>query len=208
MPQDGFINDKPPTALLYLLLRHALQLGYHDVSIRLHESVGLYTAERAALAAQRRPVPPHQRNRPRLARAAISPSTPSSPSITGSPTQTVGRFIGTRLNALAFASDLREQLAALERLKRQPTARLERAFADHIDCCAYRLDAWMLGIVNYQLALMRNISDGEDRPVRQGVYLGAYAWLEELKPENKQLTPVRLDDPGLLKDFTPPPIRR
>ena len=26
--QEGFTDDKPPTALLYLLLRHALQLGY------------------------------------------------------------------------------------------------------------------------------------------------------------------------------------
>ena len=64
--------------------------------------------------------------------------------------------------------------------KDQPTARLERAFADHIDCCAYRLDAWMLGLVNYQLALMRNIRDGEDGRARQGIYLGAYAWLEDV----------------------------
>ena len=39
--QDGFIDNKPPTALLYLLLRHALQLGYHDVSVRLYENAGL-----------------------------------------------------------------------------------------------------------------------------------------------------------------------
>ncbi len=31
--QDGFVNDDPPHALLYLMLRHALQLGYHETGV-------------------------------------------------------------------------------------------------------------------------------------------------------------------------------
>ena len=84
--------------------------------------------------------------------------------ITGNPTQTVSQFIAAQMPTLGSVFYLREQSAALERLKSQPTARLERGFADHIDRCAYRLDAWLLGLVNYQLALMRSIRDREGAP--------------------------------------------
>src|SRR5262249_41211222 len=45
--QEGFKDDKPPRALLYLMLRHALQLGYHETCLRLFESSGLLTANDA-----------------------------------------------------------------------------------------------------------------------------------------------------------------
>jgi len=124
--------------------------------------------------------------------------------ITGSLTQPVHEFIATRLNSIIFASGLRDQLSGLERLKDEPTARLERVFADHIDCCSYRLDPWLLGIVNLQLCLMRNLRDGAAAPARQGIYLGAYAWLEDLEPEKKVLMPVRLTDPELAEKFNSP----
>ncbi|HUH06771.1 MAG TPA: hypothetical protein VML96_03085, partial [Egibacteraceae bacterium] len=38
-------SDGPPTALLYLLARHALQLGYHDTGLRLRDSAGLLDAD-------------------------------------------------------------------------------------------------------------------------------------------------------------------
>jgi hypothetical protein len=198
--QDGFKDDKPPAALLYLLLRHALQLGYHDVSVRLHESAGLWTAEMAQRARVDDPFL-HIRVNEQASESRYQALYTPALAITGHATQPVHQFIATRLPTLSLAFYLREQLAALERLKAQPTARLERAYADHVDCCSYRLDAWMLGLVNYQLGLMRNLRDGTDTPARRGVYLGAYAWLEELKPENKTLTPVVLRDPELIKDF-------
>ena len=195
--QDGFIDNKPPTALLYLLLRHALQLGYHDVSVRLYENAGLYTAEMALKARSDDPFL-HVRDNQLVSESRYQPLYATQAGITGSPTQTVSQFIAAQMPTLGLAFYLREQSAALERLKSQPTARLERGFADHIDCCSYRLDAWLLGLVNYQLALMRNIRDREDAPVRPGIYLGAYAWLEEVRPENKALTPVVLRDPDLV----------
>ena len=198
--QDGFIDDKPPAALLYLLLRHALQLGYHDVSVRLHESVGLYTAQAAVLARSDDPFL-HIRESAAVSESRYQPLYALQPQITGNSAQTVSQFIAQRMKTIPFAFALREQLDALERLKFQPTAVLERAFADHVDCCSYRLDAWLLGLVNYQLAAMRNIRDRQDAQARQGVYLGAYGWLEELRPEKKQLTPVRLADDDLAKVF-------
>jgi hypothetical protein len=208
--QEGFTDDKPPGALLYLLLRHALQLGYDDVSVRLNENAGILNAEQAMAARADDPFI-HIRDNQAPSESRYARLLTTSAPITGNTTQTVSEFITTQIASLFFAFYLREQLAALERLKKEPTARLERAFADHVDCCSYRLDAWQLGLVNYQLALMRNLHDGSDVAPRQGIYLGAYAWLEELRPENKELTPVRLTDPDLIKDFgdpSQPPLMR
>ena len=201
--QNGFKDDTLPTALLFLLLRHALQLGYHDVSVRLHESAGLYSP---ALAAQARSDYPflHIEQKTQLSESRYQPLFEAAPPITGNSTQTVSAFITSQLLLPTFDFYLPKQLDALERLKDETTGRLERAFADHVDCCSYRLDAWLLGLVNYQLALMRGIREDAEAQPQQGVYLGAYAWVENLKPENKVLTPVQLDDPDLRADFQDP----
>src|SRR5262249_23763319 len=129
------------------------------------------------------------------------------PAITGNQTQTVADFIATRVGSLVAAASLQEQLAALDRLKALPTARIERAFADHIDCCSYRPDAWQLGLVHCQLAQMRNVRDGQATEARRGLYLGAYAWLEPLRPEPRMLSAVELRDPDLARDFADPERR-
>ena len=198
--QTGFKDDRPPTALLFILLRHALQLGYHDVSIRANQNAGLMTAQAAINARVDNPFL-HIREQATVSESRYQPLYAAVPAITGNANQPLHQFITAQLQTLNFAFYLREQLAALERLKGQSTARLERAFADHVDCCSYRLDSWLLGIVNYQLSLMRNIRDRSNAPVRQGIHLGAYAWLKNLKPENKILTPVGFNDPDLAADF-------
>jgi hypothetical protein len=55
----------------------------------------------------------------------------------------------------------------------------------------------MLGFANYQLQTMRELGD---KP-RTGVYLGAYAWLEDLRPSTAQLAPVQLPD-DVANNFT------
>ena len=208
--QQGFKDDKTPTALLYLFLRHALQLGYHDVSIRLHESVGLYDSVKVLQARVDDPFL-HIRSNKVVSESRYEPLYTVAPAITGSNTQSVHEFIGSQIAVLPFARYIREQIDALERLKDEPTARLERAFADHIDCCSYRLDAWMLGLVSYQLTMMRNLHDGLSAPAQRGIYLGAYAWLEDLDPEKKVVTPVRLTDADLITHFgnkNEPPLMR
>ncbi len=71
-----------------------------------------------------------------------------------------------------------DALAALKnsllKLKDLPTARLERAFAEHLDLCNYRLDAWMIGLVNQRLE--------EQQSLNQGINLGAFGIIENLKP--------------------------
>ncbi len=109
--------------------------------------------------------------------------------ITGQATKSVGDYISQTLTT--SDSELKEQIEALQRLARVPTARLERVFAEHVDCCSYRLDAWKMGLMTVQLERRR--SSKEDR-ADNGLFLGAFGWVEALRPENKVLTTVQLAD--------------
>jgi hypothetical protein len=86
---------------------------------------------------------------------------------------------------------------ALARLEETPTARLERLFVEHVDCCHYRLDAWKNGLIAARLAELRAEENG-----RRGVYLGGYGYLENVRSENKTFTPLPLS-PELAKVFQP-----
>ena len=92
-----------------------------------------------------------------------------------------------------------------------PTARLERLFAEHMDLSSYRLDAWAIGYV-YQRLLSQRVWREETRegrinplrqhrddnpplrydlnlhplgPYSQGIYLGAYGWVEGIVADPK-----------------------
>jgi hypothetical protein len=192
--QQGFIDNKPPTALLYLMLQHALDLGYLDASLRLHISAGVLNTEQA-LAALKEPKFIHVQD------AEVDPGSrwqhlyKPEPRITLHDSMLVGNYIPTIIEGRMETTTLRDQLKALEHLKDVPTARLERVFTEHLDTCSYRLDAWMSGLVNAQLAIMRGIAPDkeDDSSIKSGLYIGAYGWLEEVRPENKVLTPAEID---------------
>ena len=57
-----------------------------------------------------------------------------------------------------------------------PAPRLARLVAEHADLCSHRLDAWVLGLANRRLAEQR-------RRTREGVYLGAFGWVEDVLPD-------------------------
>jgi hypothetical protein len=84
-----------------------------------------------------------------------------------------------------------EMKAALTRLSRLPTARLERLLTEHLDLCSHRLDAWMLGLVNQRL-------DKQRAAKPRGIGLGAFGYLLDLKPASRRAvrfveeTPERL----------------
>ncbi len=92
-----------------------------------------------------------------------------------------------------------ETRKAMERLAGLPTARLERLFAEHIDLCSYRMDAWINGVFHQRLESQRKaiqISDvdGTGGPGQhQGIYLGAYGWVENLKPRKSPPQAVSLE---------------
>ena len=208
--QSGFTQDKAPNALLYLLLRHALIQGYWDADLRLRLEAGVCAeADVKALRREASFIHVHSHQEGDGAEASESRWTHlyrAEPRITGDPSQSVHQFIPKIISGAAATRYLNQQIEALDTLKDVPTARLERALAEHIDCCSYRLDAWQSGLVNYQIAArryQRHVVRGESQiTARQGLYIGAYGWLEDVRPANKQLAPARLD-PKLDKVFNP-----
>jgi len=196
--EQGFTGDVSPQALLYLYLRHALMLGYYDSAYGLYQSSGaLGPAELAAL----KPEPPfvHVADAAPASESRFAVLFTPEPAITSSPTMLVADYITANLAALTEAAGLADQLAALSVLENAPTAELERAFAEHIDLCGYRYDAWLLALVNYQLEQMR-AAKADREGGAGGIYLGAYAWLENLRPSQVQLQPAQLP-PALEKIY-------
>jgi hypothetical protein len=199
--EEGFTNNETPHALLYLYLRHALMLGYYDASYGLHKSAGfLSAAELAAMKPEPKFV--HVADTAAASESRFSALYKTEPRITGNPTLLVSDFITRNLAFLAQSQELKEQLDALGILADAPTGELERAFVEHVDTCSYRLDAWLLGLVNFQLQTMRYGRDG-NQPPKTGVYLGAYAWLEDVRPSSTRLVPARIPE-NLAQTFAGP----
>ena len=172
-------------------VRHALQLGYYAAAVGLHEANGAIAPDQVA-ATYREPSFVH------VAASQVSESRyrllyEKNAAITGNATTTVAEFIPAWLQSTGRNSTLAEQLAALPVLETMPTARLERAFAEHVDLCSYRWDAWMLSLVQERLSAMRR-PDGVEAPRREGVYLGAYGGIEDLKPDTAAAAPCQLPD--------------
>lgn len=209
--QQGFTDNKAPKALLYIMLRYSLMQSYWITSLRLFEIASVYTAPQIA-ALRHQPTFLHVQQQAAPQAAGIQSESRfaqlyvTNAQVTGSESMLIADHITSLLpqrdnTPQAFATaELYEQVAAIEHLKSIPTARLERLFAEHIDLCSYRLDAWEQGFVNLQLSRMRyeqqdQDNDGEpEDSVRRGLYLGAYGWIENLRPENKVLTPKQLSD--------------
>jgi hypothetical protein len=100
---------------------------------------------------------------------------------------------------------LRDQVEALELLVDASTGRLERALVEHLDTVTYRLDAWRLGLVNVQLEMMRGIpqddvddvdegAEGAEPVAGRGIHVGAYGWLEDVRPNRTDPVSVKLPD--------------
>lgn len=88
----------------------------------------------------------------------------------------------------------RNKIAFLDKIYREvrtwSTAHLDRLFREHLDLCSYRLDAWADGFVNRRLDRTRTTFVNNKyqltlkgyRKREQGIYLGAYGWVENVKP--------------------------
>ncbi|HEX7312061.1 MAG TPA: hypothetical protein VF232_12880, partial [Gaiellaceae bacterium] len=191
--ERDFSDDVSPQTLLYLFLRHAVMLGYYDTSYRLHRTADFLTAtELAAMKPEPTFVHVAEAAAGGVSESRFAALYKTEPRITSSQALLVSDYIAANLPNLPDAADLADQIAALRLLAGAPTAQLERAFAEHVDVCAYRLDAWLLGFVSLQLQEMRAPQGDEGGGARTGVYLGAYAWLEDLRPAPPRGTPVEL----------------
>lgn len=193
--QQGGFTDGAPNALLYLMLRHALQLGYHDAGAQLHV---LHQLIPNVQAVKHDDPFIHIRSGQQMSESRYQLLYKRDPQLTNGSDERIGDFIAKFLEIEPYNARLHAQVRAIERLATASTARLERAFIEHVDLCTYRLDSWLLGLVHVQLERMRALHSGVRRT---GIYLGAYAWLEEVRPQNRVLTPVTLTDPELVDAF-------
>ena len=205
--ERGFTGDVSPQALLYLYLRHAVLLGYYDSSYYLHRSAGFLTQEQLAAMKPEAPFI-HVDESASASESRYAALYKAEPRITTSPTQLVGDYITSHLTGLGESADLADQIAALRQLAPTPTAELERLFAEHVDTASYRLDSWLLGLPALQLDRMRAAAaneqgngDGKGDGGGTGCYLGAYAWVEDLRPSGSVLEPAQPPE-DVAGDFT------
>ncbi len=203
--QNDFIDNKTPSALLYLLLYHALDLSYIDTSLKLHLNKGVLNPEQVKRAYMEPDFIHIEQDNETESRWKYLYK--ADERITEDPEILLGTYIAQNIHTIDEAAAFRDVLSGLKKLEKVPTARLERALMEHIDTVSYRYDAWVLGFLNLQLAFMRGLSfesaNNANSPAdsavthseeAKGLYIGAYGWLEDLKPENKVLKPVTLPE--------------
>lgn len=96
----------------------------------------------------------------------------------------LGDFLATAdVTSVPAAFTLQEVRDSIGRLESLKTAELERLFAEHVDLCSYRLDAWQTAIFAARLERLNRLRRSDDTEVaKRGVHLGAYGWLENVRP--------------------------
>ncbi|SFU60500.1 hypothetical protein [Nitrosospira multiformis] len=97
--------------------------------------------------------------------------------------------------------EVKDSIGSLEKLK---TAELERLFAEHIDLCSYRLDAWQTALFAARLERLNLFRQNSDTGTeKRGIHLGAYGWLENVRPAPPPV-PVAQSEipPSLQRDGT------
>lgn len=181
-----------PGAMLYLMLHFSLVM---EASRAIHDFLGTHAITAAELV----------RSRKFLNVAGHSPSTwevfraPANKIVAASdsPEPLLAIVHGPQFAAGAGAG-LAAQRAALATLAKLPTARLERALIEHVDTLSYRLDAWTTSLFTRRLVRQRGL-DGPTEQRRDGLYLGAYGYLEHVKPAASGRVAVP-SAPGLVRD--------
>jgi hypothetical protein len=109
-------------------------------------------------------------NASQAARLVISP-------VTG--TNTVRQFVTTNIGkGVKVPTDfhtLDDMLKSVEFLGKQPADQLERCLRDVLDGFSFRLDAWITSMASRRLAASRAANP-------TGAYVGAFGWIDDLKP--------------------------
>jgi hypothetical protein len=174
-------SDLPaPRALLYRMLRHALLLANVDAALQLYEANGAVSA----LARREVEMPNVQADRTvtrwEFLEARVDRVLPQ---LSEQPIQVV-EYLGTDAGrSQPSVSGLIRVRTALEQLIDLPTARLERLFAEHVDLCSYRLDGWQTALVTERLRALRDPRrTGRIADRALGLHLGAFGWVEDVRP--------------------------
>ena len=164
-----------PDALMYVVLRHALLSALQESTLEAARTFGSGLFE----VIDRDPVIANIGTAQYVLRKDYLQVDASKLGLTRKPTALVdwalesARVFGAGPGNTAVLADVQSAVAALVDV---PTAALERLFTEHVDLCSYRLDAWITALYSERLAQLKA---GQQQP---GLYLGAYGWVENLRP--------------------------
>jgi hypothetical protein len=164
-----------PTSLLYMILRQSLVLAYVNLAAQGEVAAGRLVpsqfreVELVGFPLQTQPANPPVGNWDLLAR----PSVPN-------PALTWGDYLVGLINPPPNSpyGQLVALRASLDRLAALPTAELDRLLTEWLDACSHRLDVWASTIANAIL----NRTRGDNN----GLHLGAFGWVEEIRPSPKR----------------------
>lgn len=97
-------------------------------------------------------------------------------SATASPEKAIEKPSAAYDDRIHNMTSFKDNLRKLESLS---VDRLEQLLTETLDLCSHRLDAWITSLATEKLFKIR-----EKNPT--GIYLGAYGWVENLKPNNNK----------------------
>jgi hypothetical protein len=189
-----------PAALLYRLLHRSLLLATHDATMKLYEELQLVGATVRREQDFTNVEAGRTVTRWEFMEARVNRVMPQ----LGNVNLAIGDFLATPDGLARPAAELlREVREAIEDLEPLSTADLERLTAEHIDLCSYRLDAWQTALFARRLDALNRMRVTPDGASRRGVHLGAYGWLENLRPAPplavvpQEQIPVELREDGV-----------
>jgi len=184
LERQNFGQDiKAPNSLLYMQLRRSLLLAITDASVNWYGNHNVFVSEVKEPLNFHNIRPQRDLTKWEVMKGKVALGAPNNPQSQKS----IAEYLLTTGNNEADAIFLREIKASLETLANASTASLERCFIEHIDTCFYRLDAWQTGMFNQRLHKQRGLADPANR--KTGIYLGAYGWLEDVRPSSKTQIP-------------------
>jgi hypothetical protein len=182
----------PPAALLYALLRHALLTALEAGTLASARQFG----DRFFDVVERDPLVANIGNAQNVLRRDYLEVDASRLGLTQTRQPLADWVLATarRGNADAHAgidrvAEVHDAIVALADI---PTARLERLFAEHLDLCSHRLDAWIAALYSQRLQRLRATNAG------RALYVGAFGWVENVRPAVREPLP---------QDTLPPELR-
>jgi hypothetical protein len=95
---------------------------------------------------------------------------------------------------------LGDMLASLEAIATRPADQLDRALRGVLDLYAYRLDAWYTSLATRRLATLRSAAPA-------GVHVGAYGWVDDLRPTTVPASQGYIHTPSLAQATTAAVLR-
>jgi hypothetical protein len=188
--EEDFEGAENPNSLLYMMLRHALLL---ETSHSIYDFLKKRNVVADELIRSRK-----------FSNISTTPTVShwevfDAPVNVLVPTEGTNRSLYAHIHSISGGSpdadvveDLTKHKWALSVLTKLPTARLERAFAEHVDTLSYRLDAWQTALIEERLRSQR-LPGGQAGQRSKGVYLGAYGYLESVRPSTSKRVAISED---------------